>query len=161
VPGTHLVALLYDDAAAARRALAALTTLADEHAFRLEDAAVVVRDEHGGVGLEQAHRLAAGEGIVGGGTLGLLIGLVVGFPAAGALVGMAGGGGVSRIDTGISDDEMRRVGAHLEAGRAALFALLAKVDWAHVRRGLEPYGGELIASEVTDDVVDALGSTGP
>jgi uncharacterized membrane protein len=164
VSSARLLAVAYDDAATAERALAALSDLADEHALALKDAAVVVRHRSGDGGSVEVHQkraLAAGEGVVGGGTIGLLIGLAIGLPVVGALVGIAGGGGASAIDTGISDSEMRRVGRELAVGRAALFALVADVDWVHVRQRLVPYGGEIVVSEVADDVLEALTSPEP
>jgi uncharacterized membrane protein len=163
VSSTRLLAVVYDDASTAERALSALSGLVDDKALELKDAALVVRgrNDRGGVELRQERALAAGEGLVGGGTIGVLIGLAIGIPVAGALVGMAGGAGVSLVDTGIPDDEMRSVGAKLAPGRAALFVLLAHADFLRVRETLAPYGGELIASEIADDVLEALAAPEP
>ena len=49
----------------------------------------------------------------------------------------------------------------LAAGRAALFALVADPDWERVRQALAPYGGEVVATEVSDEVVEALAARGP
>jgi uncharacterized membrane protein len=67
------------------------------------------------------------------------------------------------FDRGISDDRMRRFGEELGAGHAALFALVADVDWAQLHERLSFYGGEVAASELDEDVVASLasGSTGP
>ena len=151
-----LLAVVYDDAATAGRALAALSGLADERALALRDAVVVVHGDDG-VELHQEHALAAGEGVVAGGTLGLIVGLAFGLPIAGALVGMAGGAGATAIDTGIPDDELRRIGGSLVQGRAALLALVADGDWARIGAALEPYGGDVLVSEVAGEVAAALG----
>jgi uncharacterized membrane protein len=74
---------------------------------------------------------------------------------------MTGGGGASAIDTGIPDDDLRRIGDALEAGRAALAALVAHADWERVRDRLEPYGGEVVASEVAAEVLAALTAPEP
>jgi uncharacterized membrane protein len=166
VSDARLLAVVYDDRATAEQALGVLLELADAGALELKDAAVVVhvRDRSGGAGsveLHQTRALAAGEGIVGGGTIGLLVGLAVGIPVAGAIVGIAGGAGALAFDTGISDDQMRRVGGELQAGRAALFALVGAADWERVREGLAPYDGELAASELSAEVMEALAATGP
>jgi uncharacterized membrane protein len=164
VGNSRLLAVAFGDAATAEQALDALTTLAGEQALTLEDAAVVVRSRDGGssgVEIRQAHGLAAGEGLVGGGTLGLLAGLAIAIPVAGAALGAAAGVGMSAIDRGIDDDELRRIGRTLEEGGAALLALVHRVDWARVRDALAPYGGELIASDVAADVETALASTDP
>jgi uncharacterized membrane protein len=156
VSSACLLAVVYDDAATAGRALAALSGLADEHALALEDAAVVVRNEDG-VELHQEHSLAGGEGVVGGGTVGLILGLALGIPIAGAIVGIAGGVGAAAIDTGIPDDELRRIGKTLVPGRAAMLALVKHGDWTRIGAALEPYGGEVLVSEVPADIATALG----
>jgi uncharacterized membrane protein len=165
VSSARLVAVVFDDAATAEQALASLSDLADERALALRDAAVVVRgpDDGGGgsVELRQKHALAAGEGAVGGGTIGLLAGLALGVPIAAALVGVAGGAGASFLDRGISDDKMRRVGRELAPGRAAVFALVDHADWPRVRDALAPYGGEVVASEVDDELLRLLEPASP
>jgi uncharacterized membrane protein len=123
---------------------------------------VVVKDEAGRVELRQT-RLAAGETVVSGGSIGLLLGLAVGVPVAAALIGLAGGGGLAAFHRGISDKRMRKFGEELPPGHAALFALVADVDWALLHERLSGYGGDVAASELDEAVVAALdsGSAGP
>ena len=87
---------------------------------------------------------------------GKAIGLALGVPVVGAILGMAGGSGAAAVDHGISDDRMRRFGDELEPGHAAVFALLRNVDWEVLRARVEPYRGRLVASEVDDAVLSAL-----
>lgn len=159
----HLIAVGYEQEEIAERALAALRDLAEERALELKDAALVVKDDAGRVELRQSKELAAGESVVSGGSIGLLLGLAIGVPVAAALLGLAGGGGLAMFDRGISDDRMRRFGEELGTGHAALFALVADVDWAQLHERLSLYGGEVAASELDEDVVASLasGSTGP
>lgn len=165
--GARLLVVVYPDAATAHGALAALGNLAGERALTLHDAAVVVRTVNddgapGSVEVQQEHALAVGEGVVGGGTIGLLIGLAIGGPVAVALAGMAvGAAGVAAIDTGIEDSQLRRLGRELGAGRAALAALIDDGDWDRIGAALAPYGGMVLVSEVTDDVAAGLGRAGP
>jgi uncharacterized membrane protein len=158
----HLIAVGYELEETAERALAALGELAKEGSLELKDAAVVVKDDAGRVELRQT-QLAAGETVVSGGSIGLLLGLAVGMPVAAALIGLAGGGGLAAFHRGISDKRMRKFGEELPPGHAALFALVAKVDWGLLHDRLAPYGGEVAASELDDAVVASLesGSTGP
>jgi uncharacterized membrane protein len=163
VASAHLIAVGYEQEEIAERALVALRDLAEERALELKDAALVVKDDAGHVELRQSKELAAGESVVSGGSIGLLLGLAIGVPVAAALLGLAGGGGLAMFDRGISDDRMRRFGAELGTGHAALFALVADVDWAQLHERLSLYGGEFAASELDEDVVASLslGSTGP
>jgi uncharacterized membrane protein len=153
----HLVAVAYPDKETAERALACLQELRQEHALSLEDAAVAVRLENGKVTLDQTRQLAAGDGLVAGGSLGLLLGIVVGIPVAGAIVGLSGGGGLAAVDRGIRDESMKELAERLEPGHAALFALVKKVDWERLRAALAPLGGELLVAQLDDVVIDSLG----
>ena len=157
----HLVAVAYDNEELAERALGTVRDLGDESALVIRDAAIVVKHEDGRVELQQSRELAAGEGVVSGGAIGLLLGLALAVPVAGALVGLAGGAGFAAFDKGISNDRMRGLGGRLASGHAVLFALVADVDWARLGARLAPYGGELVTSEVSDDVLAALGATPP
>jgi uncharacterized membrane protein len=150
VSARRLVVILFEDAEHATGALAALADLADDRVLTLADAAVVVRRraDDGGAGaveVRQAKELAAGEGVVGGGAVGLLVGLATGLPVAAALVGMAGGAGIAALDTGIPNDELRRVGESLGAGGAAArcrrrtsCVCAARSAAASTRRGSSP-----------------------
>jgi uncharacterized membrane protein len=163
VAPAYLIAVGYEREETAESALASVRDLAQEDALELQDAAIVVKDDADGVELRQTRELAAGEAVVSGGSIGLLLGLAVGAPVAAALLGLAGGGGLAVFDRGISDKRMRTFGKELGPGHAALFALVADVDWALLHERLSPYGGEVAASELDDDVVAALasGSAGP
>jgi uncharacterized membrane protein len=156
----HLLAVAYQDKETADRALASVQALGREHALRVEDAAVGL--ENGKVALDQTRQLAVGDGIIAGGSLGLLLGLVLGVPIAGAVAGLSGGGGLAAVDRGIRDESMKQLTEKLEPGHAALFALVKDVDWARLRASLEPLGGELLAAQLDDVVIDSLGAaTGP
>ena len=111
----------------------------------------------GRIELRQSRQLAAGDGIVGGGAVGLLLGLAVGIPVAAALIGLAGGGAAAALDRGISDGRMRRLAEESEPGHAILFALVTHAEWPLLRERLAGYGGELVVSAVDDEVAAALG----
>ena len=152
-----LVAVEYASEPDAERALGILRDLSEEDALDLHDAAVVVKHADGRVELRQSRELAPGEGAVGGGSIGLLLGLAVAVPVAGALVGVAAGMGFAAHDRGISNKEMRHVGAALSPGEALLFALVGEVEWELLASRLEPVGGTLVRSEVSAEVLAQLG----
>jgi uncharacterized membrane protein len=161
VAGAHLVAVGYDNAVLAEAALGAVRDLSDEHALVIHDAAIVLKLDDGGVELQQSRELAVGEGVVSGGAIGLLLGLALAVPVAGALVGFAGGAGFAALDKGISNDHMRELGGTIARGHAILFALVAEVDWPKLSERLAPLKGDLVTSEVGDDVLALLGATPP
>ena len=104
------------------------------------DAAVVTRLESGRVELHQTHQVAAGEGVVAGGSVGFVAGMLLGGPIGGALLGMLGGGIWGARDTGVPDARLRELGDSLEPGRALLCVLLKTDDAAAARDALAPYG---------------------
>lgn len=149
------VAAAYGSRSEAEAALAVAEGLAAEGALHLVDAAVVVKTDAGRVELHQ-HELSVGEGAVGGGVAGVLAGLLLGFPVAAPIAGIAVGAGLGAFDRGIEDSRMRRLGAGLEPGHAALCALVGKADWALVRERLAPLAGELLVAELTPEAEAAL-----
>jgi uncharacterized membrane protein len=151
-----LVVSAHASQAEASAALEELETLASGKALQLADAAIVVKSEGGRVELYQRHDLSVGEGIVGGGVAGVLAGLALGFPVAIAAAGVAAGAGVGAFDRGIDDGRMRKLGAGLEPGQAALCALLGEVDWAVVRERMAPFAGEILVAELTPEAEEAL-----
>jgi uncharacterized membrane protein len=161
VATANLVAVGYHSTELAEAALGAVRTLGDEHALVIDDAAIVVKHDDGRVELQQSRELAAGEGIVGGGAIGLLLGLALAVPVAGALVGLAGGAGFAALDRGISNEEMRKLGATISRGNAVLFVLVEDVDWEKLRERLAPFDGDVVTSEVADDVLQLLRATPP
>lgn len=134
-----LVAAAYADAALADAALARAL-----EGGGVEDAAVVSRAEDGSVALRQALLPAVGDGVVGGGTIGFVVGLVLGGPILGAVAGVAAGGGWAAWDRGIPDERMKEFGRGLRPGAAAVFALVDDVEEAE--RRLAPYEDVAVSS---------------
>src|SRR5205807_7963532 len=121
------VAVAFQHAAAAEAALREVRESAAREDFSLRDAAVVVRTDAGRIELQQTREIAAGEGLVGGGTVGLVAGLLFGLPVGGALLGLAAGALLGLRDRGIPDGELRTLGEDLQPGHAVL-CLLVEAD---------------------------------
>lgn len=107
---------------------------------KVRDSAIVVARENGRVELRQTHQIAAGEGVIAGGTVGFIAGMLLGGPIGGALLGMLGGGVWGSRDTGVSDTRLRELGQSLEPGNALLCALVDPQDAAEVCEALDAYG---------------------
>jgi uncharacterized membrane protein len=130
------MAVALPSAAAAEAALDGVRKLDVE----TRDAAVVVRTDGGRIELQQAHELAAGEALVGGGSVGLVAGLLLGLPVGGALLGLAGGLAYGLRDRGLPDSRMRKLGEDLEPGHAVLCVLVDDGSVAEARQALSRYG---------------------
>lgn len=144
---TRLVVLACSSRATAEEALSRLHELGIED----HDAVVVASSASGRVELRQTHQVAAGEGVVAGGTVGFIAGMLLGGPIGGALLGMLGGGAWGARDTGVSDERLRELGASLKPGEALLCVLAATDGASAVSDALRAYG----------EVVDADASTVP
>jgi uncharacterized membrane protein len=94
----------------------------------------------GRIELHQSHQVAAGEGVVAGGSIGFVAGMLLGGPVGAALLGMLGGGIWGARDTGVPDARLRELGESLVPGRALLCALVKADDAAAVSEALGPYG---------------------
>lgn len=132
----RLVVVSCASRADAERALDAIREL---HAEIL-DAAVVTRLESGRVEVTQTHQVAAGEGVVAGGTVGFVAGMLLGGPIGGALLGMLGGGVWGARDTGVPDARLRELAESVAPGGALGCALVKAGDAAAVRKELAAYG---------------------
>jgi uncharacterized membrane protein len=137
---TSFVAVVFNSAAAAEDALPAVRELDAAHEISLRDAAVVVHSESGRIELHQTREIAAGEGLVGGGTVGLVAGLLLGLPVGGALLGLAGGALFGLRDRGIPDGRLRELGSDLQPGQALLCVLVDADTVLRTREALGPYG---------------------
>ena len=135
------VAVAFRTTAEAEQGLKAVEAL---DGVSVHDAAVVVRTEAGRIELQQTREMSVGEGAVTAGSVGLVAGLLLGLPVAGALLGIVAGGGWGFRDTGIPDARLRAMGEKLEPGHAVLCVLVGD-GLPRVREALAPYG----------DVVDA------
>jgi uncharacterized membrane protein len=142
------VAVAFENAVSAEDALATVRALDAEKDVHIEDAAVVVRTDGGRIELHQTHEIAVGEGIVGGGAVGLIAGLVLGLPVGGALLGLLGGAGFGFRDTGIPDRRLRQLGAELQPGHAVLCVLVDAESRVRTREALAGYG-EVLDAELS------------
>ena len=135
---TSFVAVVFGTAAAAEDALPTVRRLDNGNDVSVRDAAVVVRTENGRIELLQTREIAPGEGVIGGGTVGLVAGLLLGVPVGGALLGLAGGALFGMRDTGIPDSRLRKLGADLQPGQAVLCVLVDAGGIERTRDGARP-----------------------
>src|SRR5262245_13511816 len=131
------------------RASEVLNTLQEMHenwVVDLNDAVAVYRDDNGKLRVDQSYQMTSGEGAAWGGLFGGLMGALLAAPftggasaaavlAAGSLSGVALGATAGALDAGdwkdsfgISEDFVQRVGAMVQPGDSAIFALLRVID---------------------------------
>ncbi|ELZ46167.1 hypothetical protein C464_11218 [Halorubrum coriense DSM 10284] len=106
---------------------------------KIEDAAVVVRNEKGRAKVKQAHSLV-GAGALGGAFWGMLIGLLFFAPWLGLLAGAAGGALSGKLgDIGVDDDFIDEVRDAIEPGNSALFLLAREGNTDRIKEELSDF----------------------
>jgi len=149
-----------------------LQRMNDDWVVDLHDAVAAYRDYDGKLRVDQSYQMTTGEGAAWGGLWGSLIGATLAIPftggvsaaaAAGALaVGAVGGGavgaGAGAIDAswwkdefGIPDDFVKQVGAMVEPGDSAIYALLRSANPAVVADQFRGYGGTILSTTLSRD----------
>ena len=148
---SDLIVIAYDDEFKAEEVRLTLAKLQVEHLIELEDAAVVVKDEHGKIKLKQAVNLT-GAGAASGGFWGLLIGILFFNPLLGAAVGAASGALAGAFsDIGVDDNFIRELGQTLQPKSSALFVLVRKVTPDKVLEEVSQFGGKVLRTSLSKD----------
>jgi uncharacterized membrane protein len=142
----QLIVAAFQDEDAASEALKALKQAKKDGLIRIQDAAVIRKDEKGKLRIKETADVGGGKGAAFGGVVGAAIGLVAGpalvVPAAvGALIG---GLTAKLVDTGFSDERLKQIGEALEPGTSAIIAVVEHKWVEEVRREMEEAGADLL-----------------
>ena len=136
---SSLVVLRFGDMDGAEAMRDRMYNLQKRELIKIEDAAVVVRDEKGRAKVKQAHSLV-GAGALGGAFWGMLIGLLFFAPWLGLLAGAASGALSGKIgDIGINDDFINEVRDAIEPGNSALFLLAREGNIERINEELSDF----------------------
>jgi len=155
-PTATMLAIRFDHPLKAQECLLAMVRIASQDAIRIEDAAIVDKDDNGKIRLRQSKDISAGQGATSGGLYGSLIGIIggpVGMLAGGALGAAAGGLWGKLRDIGIDDDHMKAMGERINPGENLLFLLLHEVNRLVFCREMKRFDGMLFES-TADDLLD-------
>lgn len=159
---SNLVAIGYDSLATAQEVAANAAELQKSHLLELEDMVVVERRPDGKVKLHQPS--AAGRGAVGGALWGGLLGLIFFMPFFGMAIGAASGAAFgAAADYGVDDDFMKRLGAQLEPGKAALIMLVRSASTDKILPNIKVQGTIIQTSldnETEDQLAAAMAAAG-
>ncbi len=157
----------------ASRVLSELVAMNEDWVVDLQDAVAVYRDYNGNLRLDESYQMTTGEGAAWGGLWGSLVGLTIGAIAApatagaSAIAGALGGGALGaaggaidadwwKQDYGISEDFVRDVGAMVQPGDSAIFALVRRADPAQLAERFRGYGGTVMQSTLTKEQADKV-----
>ena len=146
---SELVAIAYKDLATAQEVAGNLGNAVKQHIVEVDDVTLIEREADGSVKLHQPSLVAAGA--AGGALWGGLIGLIFLNPLLGMAFGAAGGAvGGAIADSGVDDDFMKRLGAELQPGGAALIVLIRKVTADKLLPNIK-VPGTVIQSSLSND----------
>lgn len=154
----QLIVAAFQDEDAASQALKALKQAKKDGLIRIQDAAVIRKDEKGKLRIKETADVGGGKGAAFGGVVGAAIGLIAGpllvVPAAvGALVG---GLTAKLVDTGFSDERLKEIGDALEPGSSAIIAVVEHKWVEEVRREMQEAGADLMTEAIKTDIAEQL-----
>jgi uncharacterized membrane protein len=153
---SNLVVIAYDDEFRASEVLTTLRRLERDYLIDLEDAAYATKDAEGKIKLHQSANLTA-SGAVGGGTWGLLIGLLFFAPVVGAAVGAGAGALVGKLaDYGIDDNFAKQLAAEMKPRSSALFVLVRKATPDRVLPEIAKFGGTVMQTSLSAEAEGRL-----
>jgi uncharacterized membrane protein len=138
----------------AKEALNALKEAQKQKLIKINNAAVLRKDEKGRLHIKETADMGGGKGAALGGVAGAAIGLIAGpallVPAAvGALVG---GLSAKLRDSGFSDARLKALGARLTPGSSAIVAVVEHRWVAEVKKAMAEAGADLFAEAIGADI---------
>ena len=155
----NLVAIAVSDPLLAQEGLLAAMRLVRKGHLKLEDAAIIAKEEGGKVRIQETRDTTTVQGAVQGSWWGLLGGLLVGGPVglAGIAIGAAAGGIFAKMrDIGIQDEQMQQLGEELAEGEAALLLLVEEAHVFHAVAELRRFAGRLLHTTCDDQNVERI-----
>jgi uncharacterized membrane protein len=154
---TEIAIVTFDEMQKAKEVLASLKHMEQEELVELEDAVVIVKDEHGKIKVKETKDLTTGKGAAKGGVVGLVVGLMLGGPIGGMLLGtLAGALAGKSIDLGVSKEKVEAVSESMADASSALLVQIKSGNKDALAAMLRQSGGELHEVSVTKEAVSEL-----
>jgi uncharacterized membrane protein len=152
---SQLVVVAFDDTEQAGQVLAALKKQQSQGNLKIDDAAVIVKDENGKIDVKNQADTGVKWGAFGGGVLGaLLVGVF--FPLAGIALGAAAGALIGKtMDMGVDKKFVKEVTESLKPGSSALF-VIGSGNPAVIRATFEPFKGTILQTSVDTEKYEQL-----
>lgn len=154
----QLIVAAFPDEKAADNALKGLKQAKKQKLIKIENAAVLRKDQKGKLHIKETADLGGGQGAALGGVAGAAIGLIAGpaliVPVAvGALVG---GLTAKAKDMGFSDARLQKLGEGLTPGSSAIVAVVDHTWVEQVEKELAEEGADLMTAQLEADIASQL-----
>jgi len=154
----QLIVAAFGEEKAAKEALKALNEAKKAGLIKIENAAVLRKDEKGKLHIKETQDMGGGKGAAFGGVAGAAIGLIAGpalvVPAAvGALVG----GLTAKLrDTGFSNKRLETIGEGLKPGSSAIIAVVEHTWVEKVEAAMADIAMDVTTAEIQADIAGQL-----
>jgi uncharacterized membrane protein len=153
---SQLIVLTFDDTEQAGEALKALEKRRSGGYLKIDDAAVIVKDETGKVHVKNQMDSGVKWGAVGGGVIGLILASVF-FPLAGLAIGAFGGALIGKsMDLGVDQKFVKDVTETLKPGSSALFVIGSSDNPEVVAAALRPFQGTVYQTTLPTEALEEL-----
>ena len=154
----QLVVAAFKDEDSAKEALMELKQAQKEKLIKIENAAVLRKDERGKLHIKETRDMGGGKGAVLGGVGGAAIGLIAGpalvVPVA---VGALLGGLAAKLrDSGFSNQRLEALGEGLQPGTSAIVAVVEHTWVAQIEEALAEAEADVITAEIQADIAQQL-----
>jgi len=148
----------FEDEDVARDALRDLNKAKKDGDIEIEDAALLTRDDNDKLHISDSADKGAGRGALIGGVAGAAVGVLAGPIGWAALGGAAVGGLAAKLhDGGFPDDSLRRVGAAVTPGSAALVVVLPDETTAQdVEASVGRWAAEVTRATISPEFAEEL-----
>jgi uncharacterized membrane protein len=153
----HVVVASFSTSDGASQMLKTLDAASTVGLETIEDAAVITRDAHGKLHIEEPGDRGGGSGAVVGGVVGAAIGLLAGPVGWAAGLGAVIGGLAAKLhDSGFADARLRTLGESLEPGTSIL-VVVVEPRWApDLEKLLVEAGAVTLSEEIGADIARQL-----
>jgi uncharacterized membrane protein len=154
----ELLAAVYADEERARTILDMLQTMHRADTITLADAALVMKGQDGKVQVQETRELTTRKGARRGAIIAGVIGLI--YPPS-LIASVLVGGGIGALagklrDTGVKAADLKNIADSLDAGKAAVVALVEAEGVTRAVSALRGYDGEVIRQALSSDSAAAV-----
>jgi len=154
---SNLIVLTFDDPDEAEKVRETIRSGQKHDLIKLDDSAIVVKDEDGQVHIKNEMDRGVKVGIAGGGLLGLWIGFMFGGPIGALLLGAAGGALVgASTDMGLQKKFVKEVSEAIKPNSSALFLIVRDSNPNAAVAALKPYKGEVYYTSLDPEAEETI-----
>ncbi len=150
----QVIVAAFQDEDGAKSALRELKSAKRQGLIKIDDAAVIRKDEKGKLHIKETADMSTGKGAGIGAVIGGVVGLIAGPVGVvlGAGAGAALGGVAAHGDAGIKDERLEKIGEGLEPGTSAIVAIVEHKWVAAVQAQLEEEAADVMAQQLSADI---------